>query len=263
MWAMVSVMFHYYNSIAMNTIEQRHRAFFCYMLQHPEVVQEFVQLALDQEVQTCVDWETLALHQAPLCDEDTKGVCAHIVYKVMTKDRRTTLVFLLGHMWEPDRLLHVHTLKYVTKTLEEQADNKPPLLIRLTLYNGEVYPYPHPKTFFECFENPALARMVHMHGPIIVDTPENPYPYPRTIFDYYEDTNLARKVFYDAHRLIDFRDYSDQELLTYEHASVLALAMKHVNDPALSDWMKANEAIVKKLKASPYAERVWEYLLSA
>ncbi|MEL6539326.1 MAG: Rpn family recombination-promoting nuclease/putative transposase, partial [Bacteroidota bacterium] len=215
------------------------------------------------DIQTHVDWETIALNEEPLCDEDIEGAYAHVAYKVMTKDRSSTLIFLLRHLWQPDVLLYMHTLEYITKVFSKHAFNKPPLLLQLTLYNGEVYPYPHPQILFKNFDNPTFARAICTHQDAMTDTPENSLSHPRTVFDYYEDAAFAKKIFCNAHCLIDYRDYSDEELASYEHVGILALAMKHVNDPKLSDWMKANKAIIQKLKASPYAHRAWEYLFSS
>ncbi len=246
-----------------NTKQRRHKQFFCDLLQHKPVAEEFLQLCLKQEIQAYVDWNTLALHAPPLSSAEKGTRYAHVLYGAQTMDDRSTLYFILNHLYEPDPALHLSTLKYAISVLEENIGKNPPQLVQLTAYNGLEHPYPHPRTYFECFQSPELAREMHLRGPIIIDTPENPYPHERTVFDYYDDRELATKVFFEAHRIIDFRDYTDEELAGHQHVGALGLAMKHANDAALSGWMKANQAITQKLKTGPYADQVWQYLLSS
>ena len=244
--------------------EQQHKQFFCDMMHYREVAKEFLQCYLNEEIQVYVDWKSLVPHEKPLYSKETERY-AHVLYRANTKDERSTLYFILNHLYIPDPCLHLNALGYVLTFLEENMERNPAHIIQFTTYNGLAYPYPHPKTYYECFQSPELARELHLHGPIIVDTPENPYPssYPRTVFDYYEDRELATKVFFEAHRIIDFRDYTDEVLLSHPHLSALSLAMKHVHDPALSDWIKTNQKTVQKLKESQYADQTWQYLLSS
>ena len=245
--------------------EQRHKQFFCDMLQHKPVAEEFLQLCLDKDLQGYVDWDTLVLHEAPLSSQEQGERFAHVLYKAQTKDGRSTLYFILNHLREPEPALHLSTIKYALSVLEENVNvqQNPPQLIQLTAYNGLEHPYPHARTYYAYFQDEELAREVHLQGPIIIDTPENPYPYPRTVFDYFADRELATKVFFEAHRIIDFRDYTDEVLSSHPHVGALGLAMKHADDTALSEWMQSNKEITQKLKTGEYADQVWQYLLSS
>ena len=191
----------------------------------PELFRQACEIYLPDEIKSKLKLETLKLRQLsgsfirnliimeygidpekdPKTFEQLKAEIADIVYTCESVD--TGEAIILGHFEhqsQPDKHYAIRNALYDISALKDYVDSekpdKYPLVISLMIYHGKITPYPYETDLIKMFKNP----------------------------------DLAEKYFLKP-MLVDYGQYTDQELLKHGAISGLEIAFKHAFDDTITD----------------------------
>ena len=183
---------------------------------------------INLEVQEAMDWDTLELWDTALFGEDGKQIQADVLYRVFTKDQQEAFI-IFNHERKPDKTLLIRRLEYKLGTLKKtiKQNKQPALIYFITWYNGPA-----------------------------------PYPYKSNITDYFTWSQLAQELFFQD-EIVVVKEIPDEELAQQGEIGILAVFMKHVDNPNFPQWLIDHPEIAQQLAESQYLERSIEYLLEA
>ncbi|GGG08671.1 MULTISPECIES: Rpn family recombination-promoting nuclease/putative transposase [Cysteiniphilum] len=196
----------------------------------PDMFREACEIYLPKEVKDKINFSTLKLRQMsgsfirnliiqqynidPQKDaklfEQLKEEIADIVYSCECYDgSQVLLISHAEHQSKADKDFPIRNALYDISALKDYIDtNKPdkyPLVISFLVYHGK----------------------------------QSPYPYPTDINQKFEHSDLAKKYFLKP-ILIDYGQYSDEQLLGHGQLSGLEIAFKHSFDDEVDDNVVKN-----------------------
>jgi len=190
-----------------------------------ELFRQACEIYLPDEIKSQLKLETLKLRQLsgsfirnliimeygvdpekdPKTFEQLKAEIADIVYTCERIDGgETILISHFEHQSKPDKHYAIRNALYDISALKDYVDSekpdKYPLVISLMIYHGKITPYPYETDLIKMFKNP----------------------------------DLAEKYFLKP-LLVDYGQYTDQELLKHGAISGLEIAFKHAFDDTIAD----------------------------
>ena len=173
-------------------------ALFKSVLEDKIAATEFLDAYLPDNVKNMLDLSTISIEKESYIEEDLKRRFSDIVYSIKHKDdpKEKAFVFCLAeHQSTPDYWIALRLFKYMLLLCErhKKKKDKLPLVVPLVLYNGKTE-YTAPKSFWELFDNP----------------------------------DMAKSIMSDNYRLIDLQSMSDDEIKSKPHLGMFNFFMKHI-----------------------------------
>ena len=141
----------------------------------------------------------------PKTFEQLKAEIADIVYTCECVDSgEAILIGHFEHQSQPDKHYAIRNALYDISALKDYIDSekpdKYPLVISLMIYHGKITPYPYETDLIKMFKSPELAEKYFLKP-----------------------------------MLVDYGQYTDQELLKHGEISGLEIAFKHALDDTIAD----------------------------
>ena len=173
-------------------------ALFKSVLEDKIAATEFLDAYLPDNVKNMLDLSTISIEKESYIEEDLKRRFSDIVYSIKHKDnpKEKAFVFCLAeHQSTPDYWIALRLFKYMLLLCERHKNKKDklPLVVSLVLYNGKTE-YTAPKSFWELFSNP----------------------------------DMAKSIMSDNYQLIDLQSMSDDEIKSKPHLGMFNFFMKHI-----------------------------------
>ena len=174
-------------------------ALFKSVLEDKIAATEFLEAYLPDNVKNMLDLSTIAIERESYVDDDLKRRLSDIVYSIKHKDNPKEKAFiycLAEHQSAPDYWIALRLFKYMLLLCErhKKKKDKLPLVVPLVVYNGKTE-YTAPKSFWELFNNP----------------------------------DMAKSIMSDNYRLIDLQAMSDDEIKSKPHIGMFNFFMKHIH----------------------------------
>mgnify|MGYP003321209020 FL=1 len=173
-------------------------ALFKSVLEDKIAATEFLDAYLPDNIKNILDLSTILIEKESYIEEDLKRRFSDIVYSIKHKDnpKETAFVYALAeHQSTPDYWIALRLFKYMLLLCErhKKKKDKLPLVVPLVLYNGKTE-YTAPKSFWELFNNP----------------------------------DMAKSIMSDNYQLIDLQSMSDDEIKSKPHLGMFNFFMKHI-----------------------------------
>ena len=174
-------------------------ALFKSVLEDKIAATEFLEAYLPDNVKNMLDLSTISIERESYVEDDLKRRLSDIVYSIKYKDdpKEKAFVFCLAeHQSTPDYWIALRLFKYMLLLCErhKKKKDKLPLVVPLVLYNGKTE-YTAPKSFWELFYNP----------------------------------DMAKSIISDNYQLIDLQSMSDDEIKSKPHLGMFNFFMKHIH----------------------------------
>ena len=174
-------------------------ALFKSVLEDKIAATEFLDAYLPDNVKNMLDLSTISIERESYVEDDLKRRLSDIVYSIKYKDdpKEKAFVFCLAeHQSTPDYWIALRLWKYMLLLCErhKKKKDKLPLVVPLVLYNGKTE-YTAPKSFWELFNNP----------------------------------DMAKSIMSDNYQLIDLQSMSDDEIKSKPHLGMFNFFMKHIH----------------------------------
>ena len=193
------------------------------------VAKDMIRAYLPAEILNRCNLDSLRLEATNYVEEDLRPYFLDVLYSVDIDDQTALIYILIEPQHKPLRLMPLRMLRYVLAPLKQYAEKhgdkaKLPVVIPIILYSGKRSPYPYSVDFFECFNDPELAKRVLL----------NP-------------------------KLIDLSVLSGEELKAHGYAAFLELTLKHVQN---RDMLKLAQYIVELLRDHPLTGNLFKHMLN-
>ena len=214
-------------------VHQPHDAFFKKGMTDVAVTTILLQQYLKKQLKTMLDWNTLRYSNRSFVKEHLAHLHADMVYESTVQHGAAHAYFLVEHQSTPDRLLPFRTTQYSIALMDQyiqQGHTHLPLVINLCLYAGKQTPYPYATDWYDCFEQPALARQ-HMGNPFTL-------------------------------LLIDLNTFSEAELAQHGVADLFQILLKRGIQGDFLSWAKSNPNMILRLLDRSYGISGIYYMLS-
>ncbi len=174
-------------------------ALFKSVLEDKIAATEFLEAYLPDNVKNMLDLSTIAIERESYVDDDLKRRLSDIVYSIKHKENPKEKAFiycLAEHQSAPDYWIALRLFKYMLLLCErhKKKKDKLPLVVPLVVYNGKTE-YTAPKSFWELFNNP----------------------------------DMAKSIMSDNYQLIDLQAMSDDEIKSKPHIGMFNFFMKHIH----------------------------------
>ncbi len=191
------------------------------------MARDFLKAHLPKAIQQRCQFETLRIEATSFIEPDLRQHYSDILYSVQLDGQQNLIYTLIESQSTPMMLMPLRFLRYATSALKKYAENhrgqKLPAVISMLLYTGQKSPYPYSLDFFDCFNDPALAK----------ETLLRPH-------------------------LIDLSVIPDEILKTHGHAAFLELTQKHIRD---RDILNLAHDITELLKNYQITRELYQHMI--
>ena len=196
------------------------------VMESPIAVREFLEEYLPTSFKEKLDLSSAKLEKESYIESSLRKKLSDIVISVKTKDNEEAFIYtLLENQSSSDYWIAFRLLKYSMLLLEGHMDKKKeklPLVCNIVLYNGKSA-YRAPRSFWELFENPLLAK----------------------------------ELMGDEYRLVDLQAMSEDEILKKEHLGILEFFLKNIH---MRDKIKLWEEFFKKCRKMVLIDKKNDYV---
>lgn len=166
----------------MPNIISPHDKLFKAAMARPKVAKEFLQEHLPSHIKKLINLNTLKQEPPSFVDEKMRKREVDILYSVRFGHRQGYIFLLFEHLSNPDRLIALRVLEYITRVLRWYCDK-------------------------------TKAKVLPPVYPAIIYTGLKKYPYSTNFFDLFgDDKELAESILLRPFQLLDIKDVSDKEL---------------------------------------------------
>jgi len=200
-------------------------SFFKSMMTEIAVAKEFLEEYLPIELKNILDLNQITIEQESYIEDNLKKKFSDIVYSVKTTcEEDEAFVYILAEQQsKPDYWIGFRLWKYSMLLLErhKKKHNKLPIIFPIVFYTG-TRKYKAPRSFWELFERPEMAKNMLMQ-------------------DY---------------KLINLSETSDDEITRKKHLALFEYVMKHIH---MRDMLKFWENLFKNLKSAVIIDKKQGY----
>ncbi|MEO1300783.1 MAG: Rpn family recombination-promoting nuclease/putative transposase [Bacteroidota bacterium] len=153
-------------------IPQPHDSLFKKGMVSLTVAKDFLHGSLPVDMQQIINWDTLRHTNRSYVKEQLKQVHTDLVFASRSQDDTVYVYCLIEHQSTPDPLLPFRIEQYGMALMNDHLETgygQLPIVIKMCIYAGKQTPYPYSMDYYDCFENPELARKYMGRPPILID----------------------------------------------------------------------------------------------
>lgn len=146
-----------------SSVKNIHDKFFKLVFSEPEVSIDLFKHHLPPDVFNKIDLDTLKLSNKSFISEEYADKYSDLVYSAKINGSSSYLYILAEHQSTNDKYMSARLLEYNASIMKEHMKKfktkKAPIIINILIYAGKNE-YTGPKTYYEMFENPELAKEI-------------------------------------------------------------------------------------------------------
>ncbi len=194
-------------------INSPHDKVFKAFLTTPQTARDFLDIYLPERFKSQCDLSTLELQPESFLEEDFQAYYSDVLYSLKTRAGKGYVYALVEHQSSLDENMAFRLINYTIKVMKRHLDSrekKLPLVVPLLFYHGKVSPYPYSMNWFDCFQEPDLAKQLY----------NQPFP------------------------LVDITVIPDNEIMGHKRVALLELVQKHIR---IRDIMELTKPLVTLL----------------
>ena len=212
-----------------------HDGFFKKAMSRKRVAKEFLETHLPDEIRKKIDLESVEKQDSQFLSNILGKGISDVLYKGKFDGKEGYISIIIEHQSTPDYFMTLRIQQYILRLCEEHKR-------RNKMKKGDKFPLVYPIIFY---------------------TGKGKYTVPKSFYELFEDPQLAKELITQDTKVIDVNEIEDIELREKYYSGIMTYLMKHIYEKEMNPYLLAISEIFRiiSIEDFKYLEDMIYYIL--